>query len=95
MEGLNRFVPRLRVSHLVAGLLIALSVVAGYLLAGWWFGAQDTTPLRQICARVDYLNSLQEALPEQRAPTKEMRNQFAMVVAQCREALGNPIEVNE
>jgi hypothetical protein len=58
MEGLSRFVPRLRVSRLVAGLLIALSVVAGYLLAGWWFGAQDNTPVRQICARVDYLNSL-------------------------------------
>jgi hypothetical protein len=71
------------------------ALVAGYLLAGWWFGAQDTTPLRQICARVDYLNSLQEALPEQRAPTEEMRNQFTMLVAQCREALGNPIEENE
>ena len=95
MEALSRLVPRLRVSRLVAGFLIALSVLAGYLLAVWWFGAQDTTPLRQICARVDYLNSLQAALPEQRAVTEEMRNEFAMLVAQCREALGSPIDENE
>ena len=95
MEALSRLVPRLRVSRLVAGLLIALSVVAGYVLASWWFGAEDTTPLRQICARVDYLNSLEQALPEQPAVTEEMRNEFAMLVVQCREALGSPIDENE
>src|SRR4051812_32942784 len=59
------------------------------------FRTQDTTPLRQICARVDYLNSLQKTLPEQRAVTEEMRNEFAMLVVQCREALGSPIDENE
>src|SRR6058998_507834 len=41
MEALSGWLPRLRVSRLVAGLLIALSVVAGYVLASWWFGAED------------------------------------------------------
>jgi hypothetical protein len=95
--GLTDFIGRLRVSRLVAGMFILLSLIAGYLFAGWWygFGAQDATTLRQICARVDYLEALQEALPEQRAPTEEIRNEFAMLVEQCREALGNQIEQNE
>jgi hypothetical protein len=52
--------PPLHVSRLVGALLVVLCFVAGYLLAGWWSGARDTTPLAQICARVDYVDGLQQ-----------------------------------
>jgi hypothetical protein len=97
VEVLDKFIARHRPSRIIAGVFILLSLVAGYLLAGWWygFGAQDLTALEQICARVEYLNNLQEELPEQRAPTEEIRNEFAMLMEQCQEALGTSIERNE
>jgi hypothetical protein len=36
--------------------MLAVCFVAGYLVAGWWSGEDDTTPLQEICARVDYVN---------------------------------------
>jgi hypothetical protein len=89
MEALSRLVQRLPRSRLVAGVLVALSILAGYLFAGWVSGPRDTTQLAQICARVDYVNSLQQALPQQQAAGEEVRNEFAMLVEQCRLALGN------
>src|SRR5215831_5151199 len=53
------------VSKLVAFVALAFCFVAGYLLAGWWWSsARDTSPLAQICARVDYVNGLQETLKD-------------------------------
>jgi hypothetical protein len=49
--------------------LTGAGVVAGYFMAERWWGARERTPLAQICARVDYVNSLQQELPEQRAPS--------------------------
>ena len=97
MEKLTQLVTRLRVSRVFAGAFILLSLVAGYLLAGWWygFGAQDVTHLEQICARVDRLDSLLDGLPDQHAPPEEIRNEFAMLVQQCDEAVGNSFEQNE
>jgi len=97
VEKLTQLVTRLRVSRVLAGALILLSLVAGYLLAGWWygFGAQDVTHLEQICARVDRLDNLLDRLPDQHAPPEEIRNEFAMLVQQCDEALGNSFEQNE
>ena len=97
MEKLSNLVARLRISRLVAGVFILLSLVAGYLLAGWWygFGAQDVTHLEQICARVHRLDNLLDRLPDQHAPSEEIRNEFAMLVQQCDEAVGNSFEQNE
>ena len=97
MEKLSQLVTRLRVSRVLAGAFILLSLVAGCLLAGWWygFGAQDVTHLEQICARVDRLDSLLDGLPDQHAPPEEIRNEFAMLVQQCDEAVGNSFEQNE
>jgi hypothetical protein len=97
VEKLTQLVTRLRVSRVFAGAFILLSLVAGYLLAGWWygFGAQDVTHLEQICARVDRLDSLLDGLPDQHAPPEEIRNEFAMLVQQCDEAVGNSFEQNE
>jgi hypothetical protein len=50
------------VPRLVAVVALALCFVAGYFLAGLWSSARDTSPLAQICARVDYVNGLQENL---------------------------------
>jgi hypothetical protein len=85
MEGLSRWLASLRVSRLIGALLIALSVVAGYLFAGWLLGPRDATPLAQICARVDYLNSLQQELRE--PLSEEMRNEIRMLVGQCSGAI--------
>jgi hypothetical protein len=97
VEALSEFIARLRLSCIVAGVFVLLSLVAGYLLAGWWygFGAQDVTPVEQICARIEHLDSLLDDLPEQRAPSEEIRNEFAMLVEQGQEALGNSFEQNE
>ena len=97
MEKLNQLFARLRVSRLLAGVFILLSLVVGYLVACWWygFGAQDVTHLEQICARVDRLDSLLDGLPDQHAPPEEIRNQFAMLVQQGDEALGTSFEQNE
>jgi hypothetical protein len=90
MEGLSRWLASLRVSRLVAALFIVLSVVAGYLFAGWLSGGQDTTPLARICARVDYVNSLQEQLPERLS--EEMQNELALLSEQCRNAMRDRAE---
>jgi hypothetical protein len=57
---------------LLAAVLLGAGFVAGYLIAEGWWGVRDTTaPLAQICARVDYVNSLQEELPEMLAPEQQ------------------------
>ena len=90
MEGLRRLLPSLHVSRLAGALLVVLSVVAGYLFAGWLSDRRDTTPLARICARVDYVNSLQEQLPERLS--EEMQNELALLGEQCRGALRDRAE---
>jgi hypothetical protein len=59
------------------------------LLCGWipacrlGSDANDTAPLKQICARVDRVNRLQEELPEQQAASDEVRHQLEAFVTQC------------
>jgi hypothetical protein len=83
------------VSRLSAFLALAFCFVAGYLLAGWWSGARDTSPLAQICARVDYVNGLQENLKGQEAASEEVRAEFNALVEQCRTALRDRAEEND
>jgi hypothetical protein len=78
----------------MAILLILLSVAAGYLAARWCSGARDTTPLAQICARVDYMNELQQEIEGAQALSQEMRAEFSALVEQCREAMRNWAEEN-
>jgi hypothetical protein len=88
----------MRVSRLVAGLLIALSVVAGYVFASLVLGPSNSTSLARICARIDYVDELQEALEGKQqtsiekprsavSTSEEVRNEFRMLVAECRAAL--------
>ena len=79
------------------GLFVALALcfVAGYLLAGLWSSRRDTTPFAQICARVDYINGLQENLKAQEAASEEMRAEFKALVEQCRTALRNRADEND
>ena len=71
------------------GILAALAVcfVAGYFIAGLWSSPRDTSPLAQICARVDYVNSLQENLKGQDAASEDVRVELKRLVEQCRTAL--------
>jgi hypothetical protein len=86
----------MRVSRLGAFLALAFCFVAGYLLAGWWWSsARDTSPLAQICARVDYVNGLQENLKGQEAASEEVRAEFKALVEQCRTALRDRGEEND
>jgi hypothetical protein len=52
--------------------------------AGWWSGTRNLSPLEQICARVDYVSSLQENLEGQQAASEEVRSEFKALVEQCR-----------
>ena len=64
----------MKVPRLAAFVALAFCFVAGYFLAGWWWSsARDTSPLAQICARVDYVNGLQENLKGQEAASEEVR----------------------
>jgi hypothetical protein len=80
-----------------ASALVALAVyfVAGYLLAGWWSEGRDKSPLEQICARVDYVNSLQENLEGQQAASEEVQAEFKALVEQCRTALPHRTEATD
>ena len=82
-----------RLGLFVAFVALALCFVAGYLLAGWWSRARDTTPLAQICARVDYVSSLQEHLKDD--ASEEMRTELNTLVEQCRTALRDRAEEND
>ena len=75
------------VTRSTAIVALAVCFVAGYLLAGWWSGTRNLVPLEQICARVDYVNSLQENLEGQQAASEEVRSEFKALVEQCRAAL--------
>jgi hypothetical protein len=83
------------VSRLTAFVALAFCFGAGYLSAVLWSRARDTSPLAQICARVDYLNSLQENLKGQDAASEEVRTGFNALVEQCRTALRDRAEEND
>ena len=82
-------------NRLGAVLALAFCFVAGYFLAGWWSSARDKSPLAQICARVDYLNGLQENLKGQEAASEEVRAEFNKLLEQCRAALRDRAEEND
>jgi hypothetical protein len=79
------------VTRLAALVALVFCFVAGYFLAGLWSSARDTSPLAQICARVDYVNSLQENLKGQDAASEEVRAELKALADQCRTALGRSI----
>jgi len=82
------------VSRLTAVVALIFCFVAEYFLAGLWSSARDTSPLAQICARVDYVNSLQENLHGQLAGD-EVGAELKALVEQCRTALRNRAEEND
>ena len=72
---------------------LAVCFVAGYFVAGLWSSPRDTSPLAQICARVDYVSSLQEHLKDD--ASEEMRTELNTLVEQCRTALRDRAEEND
>jgi hypothetical protein len=83
------------ISRLAALVALVLCFVAGYFLASLWSSSRDRSPLAQICARVDYVNSLQENLKGQEAASEEMRAEFKALVEQCRTALRDHAAEND
>ena len=81
------------VSRVVALIALAFCFVAGYLLAGLWSSTRDTSPLAQICARVDYVDGLQETLKD--SASEEMRIEIKALVEQCRTALRDRADEND
>jgi hypothetical protein len=83
-------------SKLVVFVALAFFFVAGYVVAGLWSNARDTSPLAQICARVDYVNGLQENLKGgQDAASDEVGGELKALVEQCRTALRNRADEND
>ena len=80
-------------SRVVALVALAFCFAAGYLLAGVWSSARDTSPLAQICARVDYVNGLQETLKD--SASEEVRTQIKTLVEECRTALRDSADEND
>jgi hypothetical protein len=83
------------VSRLGALVALAFCFVAGYVLGGLWSRARDTSPLAQICARVDYVNGLQENLKGQDPASEEVGVGLKALVEQCRTALRDRAEEND
>jgi len=84
------------VTRLTTVVALIFCFVAGYFLAGLWSSARDTSPLAQICARVDYVNGLQENLKGgQDAASDEVGAELKALVEQCRTALRNRAEEND
>jgi hypothetical protein len=83
------------VSRIVTVIALAFCFVAGYFLAGWWSSARDTNLLAQICARVDYVNGLQENLKGQDPASEEVSVGLKALVEQCRTALRDRAEEND
>src|SRR5262245_43438754 len=83
------------VSRLGALAALALCFVAGYVVAVLWSSGRDTNALAQICARVDYVNGLQENLKGQDPATEEVSVGLKGLVEQCRTALRNLAEEND
>ena len=81
-------------TRLAALVALVFCFVAGYFVASLWSNARDTTPLAQICARVDYVNSLQENLHGQLAGD-EVGVELRALVEQCRTALRDHAEEND
>ena len=82
--------------RLGAFLALALCFIAGYFVAGLlWTSTRDTSPLAQICARVDYVNSLQENLKGQDAASEDARGELKRLVEQCRAALRDRAEESD
>jgi hypothetical protein len=79
----------------IAFVALAFCFVAGYFLAGLWSSARGTSPLAQIYARVDYVNSLQENLKGQDNASEEVRAEFKTLVEKCRTALRDRAEEND
>jgi hypothetical protein len=82
-------------SRIAAFVVLAFCFVAGYFFASLWSSARDTSLLAQICARVDYVNGLQENLRGQEAASEEVRAEFEALVEQCRTALRNRADEND
>jgi hypothetical protein len=81
------------ISRLAALVALVLCFVAGYFLASLWSSSRDKSPLAQICARVDYVNSLQENLKD--AASEEVQAELDALVEQCRTALRDRAEEND
>jgi hypothetical protein len=83
------------VSKLAAFVALVFCFVAGYFLPHFWSSSRDPSPLAQICARVDYVNGLQENPKGQDAASEKVRAQFKALVEQCRTALRDHAEEND
>ena len=91
--SLIRVHPLLRL--VIQAVLLGACFVAGYLIAEHWSGTRESTALAQLCARIDYVNGLQEELQGQLGPTQEVRDEFKALVEQCRAALRSRAEEND
>jgi hypothetical protein len=80
-------------NRFTAAIALALCLFAGYFLAGLLWSTRDTSPLAKICARIDYVNSLQEHLKD--AASEEVQSELKTLVEQCRTALRNRADEND
>jgi hypothetical protein len=79
-------------TRLAAAIALVFCFVAGYFVADLW-SRRDTSPLAQICARIDYVNGLQENLKD--TASEELRTELRHLLEQCRTALRDRAEEND
>jgi hypothetical protein len=80
------------VPRLVAVVALIFCFVAGYFVADLW-SRRDTSPLAKICARVDYVNGLQDNFKGM--ASEEVQAELKALAEQCRTALRDRAEEND
>jgi hypothetical protein len=74
-----------RVSVLAAVGALALAFILGFFLAGiLWTSTRDPAVLARLCARVEYVNGLQESLKHYEPANEPLRTEFRALVEECR-----------
>lgn len=73
-----------RVSLLAAVGALALCFFSGFFLAAWFWTSTRAPTVAQLCARVDYINGLQENLKGEEAASQEVQTEVKALAEQCR-----------
>jgi hypothetical protein len=74
-----------RVPVLAAVGALALCFILGFFVAGiLWTSTRDPAAMARLCARVEYVNGLQENLKEYEPANEHVRNEFRASVEECR-----------
>jgi len=72
-----------------------LGAAGVYALGIWGPLAGRSSGFEQMCSRVDYMEGLYRKIKASEGPFEQLRDEFATLVGQCRNALSGRTQENE